>query len=55
MLNVTKISYKSFAQKCSSGDWSNGPTRLQYMPLIGQNFHLYIRGHLGMEQLHIQT
>ena len=30
-----------FAQKCSSGYWSNGPIRLQYMPLYGQTFHIY--------------
>ena len=41
MPNLTKISQKCFAQKCSSNDWSNGPIRLQYMPLYGQTFHPY--------------
>ena len=27
-----------FARKCSSGDWSNGPIRLQYMPTLWSDF-----------------
>ena len=41
MLILTKISYKMFAQKCSSDDGSNGPIILQYMPLIGQTLYPY--------------
>ena len=43
MSNLTKISYNIFVQKYSSDDWSNGPIRLQYMPLYGQNFYPYSR------------
>ena len=32
-----------FARNCGSGDWSNGPIRLQYMPLCGQTFHPYLQ------------
>ena len=32
-----------FSRKYSSDNWSNGPIRLQYMPLIGQTFHPYSR------------
>ena len=41
--NLTKISQNIFTRKCSSDDWSNGPIRLQYMPLVGQTFHPYSR------------
>ena len=28
-----------FSQKSSSNDWYNGPIRLQYIPIHGQNFY----------------